>query len=199
VLAEAMTENLAKVLGVDSSLVSTGLCLVEVHPRPSSMPFRTYGEPVSWSAELRTITSKPRKPVTWPNTSARIEQIVLSLAHAMAHVDLVVLEGRSYSSPGHGLELDWLWGRIVDEVLQQNRRLLVVTPAQRSKYATDKGNAKKDIVLAAAIHRFPTVPIEGNDTADATILAAIGCRHLGFPIDTMPKSHWESIMPKLAE
>jgi crossover junction endodeoxyribonuclease RuvC len=190
---------MTKVLGVDSSLVSTGLCLVEIHPRCPALPFRADDEPVSWSAELNTVTSKPRKPVTWPNTSARIEQIVLFIASAMAHVDLVVLEGRSYASPGHGLELDWLWGRIVDETVRQNRRLLVVIPTQRMKYATGKGNAKKDIVLAAAIHRFPTVPIEGNDTADATILAAIGCRHLGFPIDTMPKAHWESIMPKLAE
>lgn len=180
-----------RILGIDSSLTSTGLCRVDAGADIAGVP--------QWDAQVATIKSKPRKPVSWSSTSDRIGEIVLSIAHAMADgVDLVVLEGRSYASPGHGLELDWLWGRVVDLTRQQCRQLIVVTPSQRSMYATGKGNSPKDVVLAAAINRFPSISISGNDVADATILAAIGCRFLRLPIDEMPKAHYERVMAKLA-
>ncbi|GMA22268.1 hypothetical protein GCM10025864_44320 [Luteimicrobium album] len=44
-------------------------------------------------------------------------------------------------------------------------------------------------MLAAVIRRHPTVDITGNDEADALILAAMGARHLGHPIDDVPATH----------
>lgn len=189
-----------RILGIDSSLTSTGLCLITVHPWPPSHPFRGAGEPVNFTAQLATIKSKPDKAKTWRTTSARITKIVDQVAAAMDDdIALVVMEGRSYASKGTAaIELDWLWGRIVDATVRANVPLIVATPSQRCRYATGKGNADKDTVLAASIHRFPTIPIAGNDTADATIMAAIGCRSLDLPIDMMPKLHYEQVMTALA-
>ena len=61
-----------------------------------------------------------------------------------------------------------------------------MTPTARAKYGTGKGNAAKDAVLAAVIRRYPAVDVTGNDEADALILAAMGARHLGIPLELSP-------------
>jgi hypothetical protein len=63
------------------------------------------------------------------------------------------------------------------------RTVLPVEPNLRAKYATGKGAASKDAVLAAAVRRYASIDITGNDTADAVCLMAIGLRLLGRPID----------------
>ena len=69
-----------------------------------------------------------------------------------------------------------------------------VPPSCRAKYATGKGNAGKDEVLLAASRRYPHAPIVGNDDADAVVLAAIGARLLGEPVeDSLPKTHLDAL------
>jgi crossover junction endodeoxyribonuclease RuvC len=93
----------------------------------------------------------------------------------------------------HGSQHDrsGLWWLVLDPVHWDGRArdVVEVPPTCRAKYATGKGNAPKDAVLAAAIRRFPDWDITGNDVADAVILAAMGARHLGHPIDQMPAAH----------
>jgi len=176
------------VLGIDSSLTSTGVCRVKgLHARDDD------GSVIdTWR-----VLSKPgtdRGPVGMSN---RIAEIIAALDPHIAEADLVVLEGISFSSIGTGAHaLHWLWGRIVDATVDRAVELRVVSPSQRMKYATGRGNAAKDMVLAATIRRWPDVDIDGNDTADALVLAAIGCRYLGLPIDDVPKAHWGPVMEK---
>ena len=66
-----------------------------------------------------------------------------------------------------------------------------VAPALLKKYATGKGNAAKDEVLASVVRRYPQVDISGNDISDALVLAAMGARQLRTPIETsMPVATW---------
>ena len=58
-----------------------------------------------------------------------------------------------------------------------------VPPALLKKYATGRGNAAKDEVLAAVVRRYPHADINGNDIADAVVLAAMGARHREAPIE----------------
>lgn len=51
--------------------------------------------------------------------------------------------------------------------------------------------------MAATIRRWPQVNVTGNDEADALILAAIGCRQSGVPIDDIPKGHYEPVFKNL--
>src|SRR6185437_13090231 len=110
--------------------------------------------------------------------SDRLAAISDVIAEYVPSASLVVIESPSFASKfGHTHTRDWLWGKIYDRCYRDlGKKVLVVSPSQRMKYATGKGNAQKDAVLAAAIKRWPTVDITGNDTADALILAAIGCR-----------------------
>ena len=72
--------------------------------------------------------------------------------------------------------------------------VLPVPPSCRAKYATGKGNAGKDEVLLAVARRYPHAPVGGNDEADALVLAAMGARLLGEPVeDSLPKAHLDAL------
>jgi len=176
------------ILGIDSSLTNTGLCHI-------------------WASkggqEISTATV-PTTPTAFGGTSflsysRRISYIVGVVDSYMKGVDLVVIEALAYGARGGSVwTLPWLWGRIVDAAVARDIPVIAVGTSQRAKYATGKGNAPKDAVLAATIRRWPSVAIDGNDVADALILAAIGARFLGYPVDEMPKAHYIDVMKKLA-
>jgi crossover junction endodeoxyribonuclease RuvC len=69
-----------------------------------------------------------------------------------------------------------------------------VSPTCRARYATGRGNASKDDVLSAVVRRYSGVDVNGNDEADSLVLAALGARWLGCPIDDpMPKANLEAM------
>lgn len=83
-----------------------------------------------------------------------------------------------------------LWWHIVGELHGNGYGYpIVVPPTVRAKYATGKGNAGKDEVLAAVIRRWPHAPVDNNDQADAFVIAAIAAHLDGHPVSDMPESH----------
>ena len=93
-----------------------------------------------------------------------------------------------------GLSNDLFGQKLESSLAASGVEVLPVPPAVRAKYATGKGNAGKDEVLLAASRRYPHAPIVGNDDADAVVLAAIGARMLGEPIeDSLPKTHLDAL------
>lgn len=156
------------VLGVDLSLTSTGI------------------------AQRRTVGRlTPPKGVTGLDRLRWIRQHVLV---ASAGVDLVVVEGLAFSSnTGKASERAGAWWLVVDALDAAGLSVAVVPPASRCRYATGKGNAPKDAVLAAACRRFPDVDVTGNDQADALWLAAMGCEYLGAPMVELPVAHRQAL------
>lgn len=72
--------------------------------------------------------------------------------------------------------------------------IVIITPSQRAKYATGKGNASKDAVLLAVARRYPTVEVTDNNEADALVLAAMIARLAGRPIETsLPQTHLDAL------
>ncbi len=72
--------------------------------------------------------------------------------------------------------------------------MVAVPPNLRAKYATGRGNAGKDEVLLAVAHRWTHVcQPDGNDTADALVLASMGADHLGHPPVHLPATHREAL------
>jgi crossover junction endodeoxyribonuclease RuvC len=67
----------------------------------------------------------------------------------------------------------------------------VVPPSSLKVYATGNGNADKDAVLAAVVLRYQgLVTVVNNDIADALIIAAIGARQIGAPLEaSLPATH----------
>lgn len=160
-----------KVVGLDLSLTSTGLALI-----------------VDGTAQVVRHTT-----VTAGDTVARRHGRLAAIADMARQwatgSDLVVLEGPSYgSTTGHQHDRAGLWWLVVHRLLAAELPLAVVPPTARARYATGKGNASKDAVLVAVVRRYPQVDVTGNDEADALVLAAMGARRLGHPVDVVPKA-----------
>ncbi len=184
-----------KVVGLDLSLTSTGVAVIN-----------------DGDIALRRIRSKGTKTATLAERRDRLARIADEVP--MLDIDLVVIEGPSYGQHRQGGQHDraGLWWLLVDMYLTaindpetgEPTRVAEVPPAVRSKYATGKGNAPKDHVLASVVRRYPDVTVDGNDTADALVLAAMGARALGQPIETsLPAAHLAAMdavaWPDLAE
>jgi crossover junction endodeoxyribonuclease RuvC len=176
---------MSTVIGLDLSLTSTGVATIltgdgRVH------------------CTVRRITSKGRQGASLPERYKRLNQLEHAVWAAVqdAHKTdpdqppLVVVEAPSFGSQnGHMHDRSGLWWLVVAQVARWYD-LAEVAPGSLKKYATGKGNAGKDAVLAAVIRRYPAIDVTGNDEADALVLAAMGARHLGHPVEeSLPPAH----------
>ena len=57
-----------------------------------------------------------------------------------------------------------------------------------------KRKLSRETVLAAVVRRYTDVPVEGNDVADALLVAAIGARQHGEPLEaSLPATHLKAL------
>lgn len=165
-----------RIVGLDLSLTSTGIAVIE-----------------GGIVTTHRVRSTGRKGASTEQTARRIHSLTMEIAnHTGRSSDpaLVVIEAPSFGSV-HGAqhERGGLWWAVAMVCVAQAWPIATVSPQGRARYATGRGNAGKDEVLAAAIKRWPDVDISGNDVADAVIIASMGARHLGCAIDAMPANH----------
>lgn len=159
-----------RVMGLDMSLQATGVACASCGPRTVSFP--------KLRGEERLV---------------QIRQDVMSCGYFH---DVVVLEGYSFGShQAHSHALGELGGVVRVALHEAGIPFAEVAPAALKKFATGKGNATKDQVLAAAIRRFG---FEGdnNNAADAHILRAMGLAHYFHDFDTygqLPQDHLEAL------
>lgn len=148
------------IVGLDLSLTATGI-----------------------ATDTTTTTIKP-KSLAGPERLTWITERMLE--HLPIKV-LVVLEGYAYGRNNQAHQLGELGGVIRTMLWNLHVPYVVVPPATLKKYATGKGNAGKEEVLAAAIRRLG---YEGHDNneADALWLRAMGCAAYGQPLTDMPKA-----------
>lgn len=142
---------MTRIVGLDLSLVSTGIAL-----------------PDGTTVTLNARHADPRE--------RRLNQLGTDLTKILAphRPQLAVIEGYSLHSPGPlGMvrRAEWVGNALV--VLRRMRcPVLEVPPATLKSWATGNGNAKKDAMVAAAIDGGGD---PGNDDeADAYLLWAIG-------------------------
>jgi crossover junction endodeoxyribonuclease RuvC len=151
-----------RILGIDPSLTSTGLVVVE-------------GGKVTDSARVRTRLT----------AHERIDHILSAIGWLARDVDLVGIEGTAYAAKGSSVvQVFGLWGVVSHFLWEARHPYYVIPPACRVKYATGKGNNSKDEVLAAVVRRYAEVTVTGNDVADALVVAAMGARHYGEPLES---------------
>jgi crossover junction endodeoxyribonuclease RuvC len=167
-----------RVLGLDLSLTSTGVADI-----------------CDGRTQVSRVRSTGRNGDSLGARQQRLARIVADLSTwwdaNTIRPDLVVIEGPSLGQARQGGQHDraGLWWLTVDHLMSVGLPVAEVPPALRAKYATGKGNAAKEAVLLDVARRYPDIAVDGNDTADALILAAMGARHLGAPIDYRPQTH----------
>ncbi len=137
---------MTRVLGLDLSLTATGY---------------------AYSAEVAGVF---RSRAKGERRLVEVRDFVGEVAYEM---DAVVLEGYSYASSNQAHQIGELGGVVRVMLYQRRTPFVMVPPAVLKKFATGKGNADKDAMLAAAIRRFD---FEGdnNNAADAWLLRAMG-------------------------
>ena len=173
---------MTRIVGIDLSLTSTGVAVI-----------------TDRYIHTDRITSTGHKDDSLSERRQRLHDLALAIRNHVLTTDLVVIEQPAYSrKTGHMHDRSGLWWLVVDRLEHYATEIVEVPPTARSKYATGKGNAAKDHVLAAVIRRYPEVEVTGNDEADALVLAAMGARALGHPIEvSLPQTHLDA-MAKVA-
>ena len=167
------------VVGLDLSLTATGIATPD---------------------GVRTITSKGTAGASLVSRAIRLHRVCAEVYAEVARVvneqprgvdTLIVIEAPAFSrTTGHQHDRSGLWWLVVSEIGSWDRVDLVeVQPTARAKYATGKGNAGKDEVLAAVVRRYPDVEVTNNNEADALVLRAMGCDWLGQPLAVVPQTH----------
>lgn len=127
---------------------------------------------------------------------------------------LVVVEGLQFSVKEKDSSLTrrgFLWWAVAEGLVLGGAPVIEVAPSQIKQFATEKGNASKDEVVAAYAAAWPEAARGSNirDRADASFAAALGCAwlrrdHLPFKV-TVPrrkalaKVAAPSIPPRLGE
>lgn len=177
------------IIAVDPSLSATGVAMLSPGPTWS---VGTIKPPVTTNPDLAVAANKRMNDIMWALAFWQTEHA--QPTHGHGRVDLAVIEAPAYSrGMGMAHERAGLWWRLYSMLHEQSIPVLVVLPNLRAKYATGKGNAGKDQVLLAASRRYPGVPMTNNNEADAVVLAAMGARWAGHPIDSLPKAHVDAM------
>lgn len=162
------------ILGIDSSLTGTGLCRIEIDDVDHSR----------YAIEVHTVRTAGPKTKTRREYSRRITHVVKTVAAAMEGVDVIMMEELAYGAKGAtAFVLPWLWGRIIDEAEQRDIPLAFSNIQQLKKYATGSGASDKTQVMARMIRAFPSVNITNDNESDAMVLALMGARGWGYPLD----------------
>lgn len=168
------------IVGIDPSLSETGFVRIDGN--------RDHGQ---------IIPSAPAGDA-WAARYARLSGIAATLVDLTPPGSLVVIEAPAYSRvQGHVHDRSGLWWTLYRALVMQRQAVMYpVTVQHRMRYATGKGTAKKDEVLAAAIRRYHWADIRNNNVADAYLLADIGARLDGHSlVPSVPKACWP--LPKL--
>jgi crossover junction endodeoxyribonuclease RuvC len=162
------------VIGLDLSLTSAGIAVAS-------------GD---GTLLVDTIKSSGKRGATWLERSLRLGIMrngILDVVE-MYDPDLIVVETPSYGSnlPGKH-DVSGLWWLVVNKLTAVYSMAFVV-PKARAKYGTGNGNSPKDVVEAFVREVYTDLLPEherfkNNDECDATLLAAMGMRHLGYRIE----------------
>lgn len=172
------------VAGLDLSLTSTGLALVDEGKLTSVARIATTG------TKADTLLDRRRRMVL---IQRQVEDFL-----RLGYPDLAVVESPSYGSKfGSPHDRSGLWWRVVELLMSWGIPVATVVPQGRAMYATGNGASKKPAVLAAVKARYLDVdwPKGGkhDDVADAILLASMGARWMGYPIEELPATHTRAL------
>lgn len=165
------------IVGLDLSLASTGVARIE-----------------NSVATVTRVTSRPTVNDSSRERVRRLTRIVAFLRTEVPCGSTVAVEGPAFGSNDPGAHMRaGLWWMVCEMLETRGCDVYVIAPSTLKKYATGRGNAKKDEVLAAVIRRYSDVDVKGNDESDALVLAAMCARHLGHPIDDVPQASLDAM------
>ena len=177
------------VVGLDLSLTSTGIGIVDLD---------------SGTAYTRAVRSSGKKTDTLAMQVARIQDLTDNIVDSVTVCDpeLVVVESAAFStrkdSSAH--RRAGLWWSVVGDLHTQGFTVVTLSPSELKKFATGKGNASKDAMVARAVSTWgeEVLGTQFNDTADALFLATAGAFALGETVELSAPAYRKQIASQLA-
>lgn len=154
-----------KIVGIDPSLTGTGIAVIDGDIR-TYYATNTGTTVVNGDIKTYTIRSKQRG-------AKRLIEIRDTIQKEIADADLVVIENYAYCRANQAHQIGELGGIIRVLLTESGVKWTTVAPAQLKKFATGKGNTKKEHILQQAYKRWG-VECRTSDEADAFVLAKIG-------------------------
>ena len=161
-------------VGLDLSLTSTGIGIIDLN---------------SGTAYTRAVRSSGKKTDTLAMQVARIQDLTDNIVDSVAVCDpeLVVVESAAFSTrkDTSAHRRAGLWWSVVGELHTQGFEVATLSPSELKKFATGKGNASKDAMVARAVSTWgeEVLGTQFNDTADALFLATAGAFALGETVE----------------
>jgi len=142
-----------KICGVDASLTSTGIGSFE---------------------DGNIVTEAIQSQLKGPE---RLISIREGVRHIVKGSDLVLLEGYAYSKGDKAHQIGELGGVLRVMFWKMDLKVIEVAPSALKKFATGKGNAKKEDIAVAIYKRWGR-EFKTNDEADAFVLTQIGMAYM---------------------
>lgn len=172
------------IAAVDPSLTGTGTAVLDAARRAMT---------------VGTIVTKGVQNAPERDSLRRIRRITaetLARLTASGPPALTVIEAPAFSkSTGMAHERSGLWWVLYAALHDLGTPVLVIKPNLRAKYATGSGTAGKDAVMLAAAARYAALAYPANNNeSDAIVLAAMGARIAGLPIeDRLPTKNLDAL------
>lgn len=174
----SMGEMPPHVIGLDLSMTSSGVCTIR-------LDYETEGTKI----ETRAITSSPAPlALRTPNARAsRLGDIVRAIRRDVVQTnpDIAVVESpvpNRRMKSAMLLERGGVYWSTLDMLDQYRVEIVECSPKERALYATGDGAADKVSVAASMVAEHGR-EFDTDDECDAFVLAMIGARLLGKPLD----------------
>jgi crossover junction endodeoxyribonuclease RuvC len=147
------------VLGLDVSLSKTGYALFD------GSGFLRYGD-------IPFAEKKPRGMSDLEFRARRLSTLADEISSLFDGVNLCAIEGYAYGIRNSRAitGLAELGGVLRERLFRLGVPTTEIPPSELKKWATGKGNAKKDDMIRAVKDRFG-IQVESSDTADAMLLS----------------------------
>lgn len=155
------------VLGIDPSLTNTGLC---------------WGDGEFWDAQCfpyRFRKGTDSKAIE--NRVKRIDDLTLKV-ECLLEVKkpaMALIESYSFGSRNGGEYLGEYGGMLRSMLMKNVSKVVEVAPTMVKKFATGKGNAKKEVIIGHVQKRWNCLMCN-SDEADAYVLYRIGLCYAGI-------------------
>lgn len=171
------------VVGIDLSLTSTAVAALHT------------GTGELYVHRVRSAGKASDSLLNKVHRYTRLSQEIAAAA-LVASPALVTIEGAQFATQKDtsAHRRAGLWWRVVELITDAGIPVIEVPVATVKKWATGRGNANKDMMLAAAVRRWDQVG--QNDEADAAWLADLAAYHLGSTVVPRTKSR-DAVLAKL--
>ena len=166
------TASIHRVVGVDSSLASTGVASWILADRGVG-PELVGAEAIVTTALGNTHADRAR----------RVKRIAREVELWTRYSDtLLVIEGLGFSrgSTTNASDLAHLWWTVISRHLDYGGQVAIVPPTTLKKWTTGVGNCDKAAVGAVVARLCPQVAITSSDISDALALSLLGQHLLGW-------------------